>query len=139
MVINNNISLLAELKEVDFSTFTQVNVPVKSSSNSWWMFEFSRTTIILMGWKSPLHVTFISNLFTSISISLWRKVYYFDSINIFHFSAESFFFSWVLLHFRNPSLFSLMILVRNFMLINNHAKTWVWKSAEAKLLTLKLL
>ena len=33
--------------------------------------------------------------------------------------------------------YSLMILVQNFMLINNHLKTWVWKSTVMKLLTLK--
>ena len=42
-----------------------------------------------------------------------------------------------LLHFRTP--FLLMILVQNFMLINNHIETWVWKSKEIKLLNFKNL
>ena len=43
-----------------------------------------------------------------------------------------------LLHFRTP-LFLLMILVQNFMLIKNHIETWVWKSTETKLFTVKVL
>ena len=40
------------------------------------------------------------------------------------------------------SMFSplfLMILVHSFMLIKNHIETWVWKSAEMKLFTFKVL
>ena len=33
--------------------------------------------------------------------------------------------------------FLLMIQLQNFQMINNHIKTWVWKSAETKLLSLK--
>ena len=36
-------------------------------------------------------------------------------------------------------LFLLMILVQNFMLIKNHIETWVWKSTEMKLFTVKVL
>ena len=35
--------------------------------------------------------------------------------------------------------FLLMILVQNFMLIKNHIETWVWKSTEMKLFTVKVL
>ena len=32
-----------------------------------------------------------------------------------------------------------MILVQNFMLINNYMETWVWQSPEMKLLTLQVV
>ena len=38
-----------------------------------------------------------------------------------------------------PSIFLLMILVQNLMLIKNHIEMWGWKSTETKLFTSKVL
>ena len=54
-----------------------------------------------------------------------------------HSSSWQTYYRSALLLFRSSLL--LMMLVQNFQLINNHIKTWVWKSTETKLLTLKVL